>query len=73
MSQTLQVELFGLPVGTLEISGPLRSSPEDWVFTYQRDYLQTGAPAISVAMPLRETPVEVIAARARETVQAARR
>ena len=55
MSQKLQVELFGLPVGTLAISGPLRS-PEDWVFTYQRDYLQTGAPAISVAMPLREAP-----------------
>ncbi len=55
MSKWLEVELFGQPVGTLAISGALRS-PEDWTFTYCRDYLQSGAPAISVAMPLREAP-----------------
>ena len=32
MIERLEVELFGQPAGTLEISGPLRS-PEDWVFT----------------------------------------
>lgn len=55
MSRWLEVELFGQLVGTLAISGALRS-PEDWTFTYCRDYLQSGAPAISVSMPLREAP-----------------
>ena len=52
MSDVLAVELFGQPVGTLAIAGPLRS-PEDWVFTYHPDYLQSGAPALSVSLPLR--------------------
>ena len=37
MIERLEVELFGLPAGTLEISGPLRS-PENWVFTYHEAY-----------------------------------
>src|SRR3546814_7285727 len=55
MIERLEVELFGQPVGALAISGPLRS-PEDWTFAYRRDYLQSGAPALSVTMPLREAP-----------------
>src|SRR3546814_4305298 len=55
MIERLEVELFGQPVGTLAISGPLRS-PEAWTFAYRRDYLQSGAPALSVTMPLREAP-----------------
>src|SRR3546814_20709536 len=53
MIERLEVELFGQPVGALAISGPLRS-PEDWTFAYRRDYLQSGAPALSVTMPMRE-------------------
>lgn len=48
----LEVELFGQSVGTLEISGPLRS-PEDWFFTYHDDYVRSGAPALSVTLPVR--------------------
>src|SRR3546814_3711558 len=55
MIERLEVELFGQPVGALAISGPLRS-PEDWTFAYRRDYLQSGAPALSVTMLLREAP-----------------
>ncbi|MEO6228230.1 MAG: type II toxin-antitoxin system HipA family toxin [Thermomonas sp.] len=51
----LEVELFGQPVGTLAIFGALRS-PEDWTFAYRVDYLKSGAPALSVTMPLREEP-----------------
>ena len=53
MIERLEVELFGLPAGTLEISGPLRS-PEDWAFTYHQAYVRAGAPALSVTMPVRE-------------------
>ena len=55
MIERLEVELFGQPAGVLEISGPLRS-PEGWRFTYRDEYLQAGAPALSVTMPLREAP-----------------
>ena len=55
MIERLEVELFGQPAGTLEISGALRS-PEDWAFTYHRDHVRAGAPALSVTMPLREEP-----------------
>ncbi|MFA7487200.1 MAG: type II toxin-antitoxin system HipA family toxin [Lysobacteraceae bacterium] len=55
MIERLEVELFGQPAGTLEISGPLRS-PEDWTFSYHRNHVRTGAPALSVTMPLREEP-----------------
>lgn len=55
MIERLDVELFGQPAGTLEISGSLRS-PEDWAFTYYREYIQAGACALSVTMPLREAP-----------------
>ena len=55
MIERLEVELFGQAAGTLEISGPLRS-PEDWTFTYHREYIRAGAPALSVTMPLREDP-----------------
>lgn len=55
MIERLEVELFGQPAGRLEISGPLRS-PDDWVFTYLRDHVRAGAPALSVTMPLREEP-----------------
>ena len=55
MIDRLDVELFGQPAGTLAIAGPLRS-PEDWVFTYNPDHLQFGAPALSVSLPLRAEP-----------------
>ena len=55
MIERLEVELFGLPAGTLEISGPLRS-PENWVFTYHEAYAGSGSPALSLTMPVRETP-----------------
>ena len=55
MIERLEVELFGQPAGRLEISGPLRS-PDDWVFTYLRDHVRAGAPALSVTMPLCEEP-----------------
>ncbi|TWT21099.1 type II toxin-antitoxin system HipA family toxin [Luteimonas marina] len=55
MIERLDVELFGQPAGMLEISGPLRR-PEDWTFTYHREYIRAGAPALSVTMPLREEP-----------------
>ncbi|MEJ5207458.1 type II toxin-antitoxin system HipA family toxin [Denitratimonas sp. CY0512] len=55
MIERLEVELFGQPAGTLEISGPLRS-PEDWAFTYHEAYVGSGAPALSVTMLVREAP-----------------
>lgn len=55
MIERLEVELFGQPVGTLEISGALRS-PEDWAFTYHAAYARSEAPALSVTMPVREVP-----------------
>ena len=56
MNERLEVFLFDQPAGSLEISGPLRS-PEDWTFTYHQDYLHADTPvALSVSLPLRETP-----------------
>ncbi|HEY4530682.1 MAG TPA: type II toxin-antitoxin system HipA family toxin [Luteimonas sp.] len=53
MIDRLEVELFGQPAGVLSISGTLRS-PEDWTFRYDGAYVDAGAPALSVTMPLRE-------------------
>ena len=55
MTDRLEVELFGQPVGTLAVPGPLRS-PEDWAFAYSPAYLESGAPALSVGMPVRAAP-----------------
>ena len=56
MNARLEVFLFDQPAGSLEISGPMRS-PEDWTFTYHQDYLNADTPvALSVSLPLRETP-----------------
>lgn len=55
MIERLEVELFGQPAGDLAISGSLRS-PEGWTFAYREGYVQAGAPALSVTMPLREAP-----------------
>lgn len=55
MIERLAVELFGQSVGELAISGPWRS-PEDWTFTYHEDYVRSGAPALSLTMPLRAAP-----------------
>lgn len=55
MIDRLEVELFGQPAGMLAISGALRS-PEDWSFRYRAAYVESGAPALSVTMPLREEP-----------------
>lgn len=62
MIERLEVELFGQSAGTLEISGPLRS-PEDWAFTYHEAYVHSGAPALSVTMPVREAPWDGAVAR----------
>lgn len=52
MNSTLGVQLFGHPMGRLEIRGPLRS-PEDWSFRYDADWLaEPRAMALSLSMPL---------------------
>src|SRR3546814_20619407 len=55
MIERLEVELFGQPVGTLAISGPLRS-PAACTFAYRSADLQSGAPALSVPMTMRPRP-----------------
>lgn len=55
MTGRLEVELFGELAGTLALSGPLRG-PEGWTFVYHGDYVRSGAPALSVTLPLREAP-----------------
>ena len=56
MTDRLEVDLFGLPIGEVFLSGTLRS-PEDWVFAYHDSYLNSAAPVeLSVTMPLRREP-----------------
>jgi serine/threonine-protein kinase HipA len=56
MTDTLHVRLFDRHVGTLTIAGDIRA-PEDWLFTYDADYLQSPQPiALSVSLPLRAEP-----------------
>lgn len=56
MTDTLHVRLFDRHVGTLAITGEIRA-PEDWLFTYDTDYLSSAQPvALSVSLPLRTEP-----------------
>lgn len=56
MTDTLHVWLFDHHVGTLAITGEIRA-PEDWLFTYDTDYLNAAQPiALSVSLPLRAEP-----------------
>lgn len=51
MNDSLKVTLFDQPVGDLAITDA--QSPEDWIFTYQPDYLASSTPVpLSVALPL---------------------
>ncbi|MFC4762596.1 type II toxin-antitoxin system HipA family toxin [Dyella koreensis] len=56
MTDTLHVRLFDRHVGTLTMTGEVRA-PEDWLFTYDADYLHSLQPvALSVSLPLRTEP-----------------
>lgn len=53
---TLTVALFGRPIGDVAVPGAL-PAPEDWTFTYDREYLGGQTPvALSVSLPLRAEP-----------------
>lgn len=56
MTDTLHVRLFDRHVGTLAITGEIRA-PEEWLFTYDADYLNSPQPvALSVSLPLKAEP-----------------